>query len=108
MQPVTVGIIGCGVISDVYLKGAPRSAYINVKSVADMRSEAAAAKAAEHGVIAATSPEVLLADPDISIVINLTVPIAHAAVNRAIVAAGKAWMAGPSPAMTVGRYHCAS
>ncbi len=89
MQPVTVGVIGCGVISDVYLKGAPRSAYIKVKSVADMRSEAAAAKAAEHGVIAATSPEVLLADPDISIVINLTVPLAHATVNRAIVAAGK-------------------
>src|ERR1700693_2790419 len=89
MQPITIGIIGCGVISDVYLKGARRSDYINVKSVADMHAEAAAAKAAEHGVIAATSPEVLLADPDISLVINLTVPLAHAAGNRPIVAAGK-------------------
>jgi len=35
MQPITIGIIGCGVISDVYLKGARRSDYINVKSVAD-------------------------------------------------------------------------
>ncbi len=89
MQPINIGIIGCGVISDSYLKGAARSAYITVKSVADMRPEAAAAKAAEYGVSAAASPEALLADPDISIVINLTVPLAHAAVNRAIVAAGK-------------------
>ncbi len=89
MTPITIGIIGCGVISDSYLKGAARSAYITVKSVADMRPEAATAKAAEYGVGAAASPEALLADPDISIVINLTVPLAHAAVNRAIVAAGK-------------------
>ena len=89
MTPITIGIIGCGVISDSYLKGAARSAYITVKSVADLRPEAAAAKAAEYGVAAAPSVEALLADPDISIVINLTVPLAHAAVNRAIVAAGK-------------------
>jgi predicted dehydrogenase len=54
-----------------------------------MRPEAAAAKAAEYGVAAAASVEALLADPEISIVINLTVPLAHGAVNRAIVAAGK-------------------
>ena len=88
MTPITIGIIGTGVISDSYLKGAARSAYITVKSVADARPEAAAAKAAEYGVAAAT-PAALLADPDISIVINLTVPLAHAEVNRAIVAAGK-------------------
>jgi predicted dehydrogenase len=88
MQPITIGIVGCGVISDSYLKGAARSAYITVKSVADMRPEAAAAKAREYNVLA-TTPDALLADPDISIVINLTVPLAHAAVNRAIVAAGK-------------------
>ena len=89
MEPINIGIIGCGVISDSYLKGAARSAYINVKAVADMRPEAAAAKAKEYGVTAAASVEALLADPEISIVINLTVPLAHAAVNQAIVAAGK-------------------
>ena len=89
MQPINIGIIGCGVISDSYLKGAARSNYINIKAVADMRPAAAQAKAAEYGVAAAASPEALLADPDISIVINLTVPLAHAEVNRAIVAAGK-------------------
>lgn len=88
MDPIRIGIIGCGVISDAYLKGAARSEYIAVKSVADMRPEAAAATAAEYGV-AAVTPEALLADPDISIVINLTVPLAHAAVNRSIIAAGK-------------------
>ena len=89
MQPINIGIIGTGVISDSYLRGAARSSYINVKSIADMRPEAAQAKAAAFGVTAAASPAALLADPDISIVINLTVPLAHAEVNRAIVAAGK-------------------
>ncbi len=88
MDPIRIGIIGTGVISDAYLKGAARSSYVSVKSVADMRPEAAQAKAAEYGV-AAVTPEALLADPDISIVINLTVPLAHAAVNGAIIAAGK-------------------
>lgn len=89
MQPINIGIIGTGVISDSYLRGAARSSYINVKSIADMRPEAARAKAEAFGVTAAASPAALLADPDISIVINLTVPLAHAEVNRAIVAAGK-------------------
>lgn len=88
MIPINIGIIGCGVISDSYLKGAARSAYINVKSVADMRPEAATAKAAEYGVRAAT-PDSLLADPDIDIVINLTVPLAHATVNNDIISAKK-------------------
>lgn len=88
MDPIRIGIIGCGVISDAYLTGAARSGFVAVKAVADMRPEAAAAKAAEYGV-AAVTPEALLADPDISIVINLTVPLAHAAVNHSIIAAGK-------------------
>ena len=50
MDVTTIGIIGCGVISDAYLKGAARSALIAVKAVADLSTEAAAAKAATYGV----------------------------------------------------------
>jgi predicted dehydrogenase len=88
MDPVTIGIIGCGTISDAYLKGATRSDLLNVKAVADLRPEAAAAKAAEHGV-AAVPVDRLLADPDIEFVINLTVPVAHAPVSLQIIEAGK-------------------
>ena len=88
MEPMTVGIIGCGTISDAYLKGAARSQLIRVKSCADLKAEAAQAKASAYG-IAAVPVDALLADPDIEIVINLTVPLAHGPVSRQIITAGK-------------------
>jgi predicted dehydrogenase len=50
--------------------------------------EAAQEKAAEYGVPAVTVDR-LLADPDIQIVINLTVPLAHAPVSLQVVEAAK-------------------
>jgi predicted dehydrogenase len=83
-----LGIVGCGNISDAYLNGAARSRLVEVVAVTDLRPEVAAAQAKAHGVRAATLDE-LLADPGIAIVINLTVPLAHAEVSRAILEAGK-------------------
>jgi predicted dehydrogenase len=83
-----IGIIGCGNISDAYFKGAARSALVQVKGCADLNAEAAKAKAALYSATAMSVPA-LLADPDISLVVNLTVPLAHAAVSRQIVDAGK-------------------
>jgi predicted dehydrogenase len=88
MQPTIIGIIGCGNISDAYLRGAARSRLVRVKSVGDIRADAAAAKAREYGV-AAVAVDALLADPDIEIVVNLTVPAAHAPVSLRIIEAGK-------------------
>jgi len=88
MERIDIGIIGCGNISHSYLKGAARSEQVRVKCVADMRMEAAQEKATEYGVQAVTVDR-LLADPDIQIVINLTVPIAHAQVSMQVVEAGK-------------------
>lgn len=88
MSKTHIGIIGCGNISDAYFKGAARSAFVQVKACADLNAGAAQAKAALYGV-AALSVQALLADPDISLVVNLTVPLAHAAVSRQIVEAGK-------------------
>ncbi|CAE6835903.1 Gfo/Idh/MocA family protein [Paraburkholderia nemoris] len=88
MQPVIIGIIGCGSISDAYFNGAARSSFVRVKACADMRLEAAQAKAAQHGVTAVTV-DALLSDPDIEIVVNLTVPQAHVAVSLQVLEAGK-------------------
>lgn len=87
-NPTTIGIIGCGNISDAYFKGAARSALIRVKGCADLNAEAAQAKAALYGATAMSVPT-LLADRDIDLVVNLTVPLAHAAVSQQIVEAGK-------------------
>ena len=83
-----IGIIGCGNISDAYFKGAARSAFVQVKACADLNPDAAKAKAVLHGVAALGLPA-LLADPDISLIVNLTVPLAHASVSRQVIDAGK-------------------
>jgi len=88
MEPVKLGVIGCGNISDAYLTGASRSELVRVAAVADVNMEAARARAETYGVEARTVAD-LLADPEIGIVINLTIPAAHAEVNAAIIEAGK-------------------
>ena len=88
MKPVQLGIIGCGNISDAYFNGAARSSLVKVKACADVRTEAAQAKADQHGV-QALSVQALLADPEIEIVINLTIPDAHAPVATQVLDAGK-------------------
>jgi predicted dehydrogenase len=50
MRKVGVGIIGCGVISAAYLKASRLFPILDVKAVADMRSEAAEKRGAEFGV----------------------------------------------------------
>jgi predicted dehydrogenase len=88
MSKTRIGIIGCGNISDAYFKGAARSPYVQVKGCADLNAEAAQAKASSYGARAMTVQS-LLADKDISLVVNLTVPLAHAAVSQQIIDAGK-------------------
>jgi predicted dehydrogenase len=88
MARIDIGIIGCGNISHSYLKGAARSDLVRVKCVADLHLEAAQEKGAEYGVPAVTVDR-LLSDPDIQIIINLTVPLAHAPVSLQVVEAGK-------------------
>jgi predicted dehydrogenase len=85
---VKVGIIGCGNISNAYFKGCPVFDILEIVGCADIDHSRAVAKAEEHGV-KAYAVEDLLADPEIQIVINLTVPQAHAEVSLSIIAAGK-------------------
>jgi predicted dehydrogenase len=88
MEQVKLGIVGCGNISDAYLKGGARSQLVAVKAVADVVPEAAEKRAREYGV-AAMPFERMLADPEIAIVVNLTVPLTHAEVSQRAIAAGK-------------------
>lgn len=89
-----VGFIGTGNISSAYLKaiigqdnlaGFP---VLDIKGLADMRPEAAEARAGEFG-LQAMSIEAMLASPDIQLVVNLTIPRAHVEVGLKALAAGK-------------------
>jgi predicted dehydrogenase len=86
--PVNVGIVGCGQISAAYFNAAKTFDIINVASCADINMEAAKAKAEKFGVKAVTVDE-LISDPGIEIVLNLTIPKAHAEIMLQALESGK-------------------
>jgi predicted dehydrogenase len=90
VRKVGVGLIGCGNISSIYLKNAA-SAFDNfeILALADLIPERAAARAAEFSIPKACTVEQLLRDPAIEVVLNLTIPVAHFAVTKAALEAGK-------------------
>jgi predicted dehydrogenase len=88
MTTLGIGIIGCGNISTSYLRLAPLFKGLQVRSVADLNMAAATARAAEFDT-RAQSVDDLLANPDVDVVINLTIPDAHYPVTRRILEAGK-------------------
>ncbi|MGC9359498.1 MAG: Gfo/Idh/MocA family protein [Anaerolineae bacterium] len=86
---INVGIIGCGNISAAYLRTIQAFRILNCVACADLLVERAEARAAEFGVPKACTPEALLADPDVQILINLTTPQSHKSVSLAALRAGK-------------------
>ncbi|MGZ0655675.1 Gfo/Idh/MocA family protein [Coraliomargarita sp. W4R72] len=85
---VGLGIIGCGKISQAYFDGAQVFEVLKMVGCADLNMEAAIAKAEENHCQAMTVDE-LLAHPKVDLVINLTIPAAHASVSRQVLNAGK-------------------
>lgn len=86
-----IGIIGCGNISDAYFAGCTKlcSQYLDVVACSDIVIENAKAKAEKWNIARACSTEELLADPEIELVVNLTVPKLHAQINMQAIEAGK-------------------
>ena len=85
---IGIGIIGCGKISQAYFDGAKTFQVLNIVACADLNEAAAQVKAEGNDCEALTIAK-LLAHAEIQLVINLTIPAAHAAVTRDILKAGK-------------------
>lgn len=83
-----VGIMGAGNISAAYLRLAPLFKGLEVRAVADIMPEAAKKRAEEFGV-AAQTPDELLKNSEVDVIVNLTVPAAHYRVSMDIISAGK-------------------
>ncbi len=83
-----LGIIGCGTISQKYVDATRSFPILDVVACADVYPEVAQ-KAAEKWRIEALSVADLLARKDIDIVLNLTIPQAHAEVTLQALEAGK-------------------
>jgi len=83
-----VGIMGAGNISAAYLRLAPLFRNLEVRAIADVVPEAAKKRAEEYNV-AAQTPDELLKNSELDVIVNLTVPAAHFSVSKDILSAGK-------------------
>ena len=96
MSPVGLAVVGCGTISDEYLRNLTSFPDLRVLYCADLDVERAKAQAARYGVPAAGGAAQAVADPEVEIVVNLTIPAAHTEVALAALAAGKhVWIEKP-------------
>ena len=86
--PLRVGVVGCGNISDIYLSNAALFPGVKMVACASRHIEAAREKAARYGLRAMSVADLIAAD-EVDIVLNLTIPAAHAEITQAAIAAGK-------------------
>ncbi len=89
LKPVTVGVVGAGAISDIYLTNmTSRFPILNVKSICAGHMENARRKGDKYGIEACTL-EQMLDDPEIELIVNLTPAHTHYSIIRRALAAGK-------------------
>ncbi|WP_372868416.1 Gfo/Idh/MocA family protein [Planomicrobium okeanokoites] len=89
MRTMKIGIIGCGYISSIYMENIPAYKHLSLTACADLELDRARSQADQYGIPKACSVQELLADPEIDLVINLTLPKVHAEVCLQILEAGK-------------------
>ena len=87
--PVGIGFIGTGMISTAYLENLTRFPDVAVVTLGDLNPASAQAQAQRFGVAKWGSPEDVLNDPDVELVVNLTIPAVHAQVSGQAIDAGK-------------------
>ena len=88
MKELGVGIVGCGVISTIYMQNLKAFHGVRLVACADLIGELAQAKADKFGA-RALAIEALMRDPEVDIVVNLTTPNAHFEVSHAALTANK-------------------
>ena len=87
--PVGVGFIGTGMISNTYLDNLTSFPDIDVVILGDLNVDLARSQAEKYGVPQWGTTEDVLSHPDVEIVVNLTIPVAHAEISSRAIAAGK-------------------
>lgn len=88
-ESVCVGVVGTGIISDIYLENMTgKFQNLRVKSVSARHLEKAREKAARYGLHACSVDEIM-ADPEIEMIVNLTPVGSHEEISRKALANGK-------------------
>ncbi len=88
-KPMKTAVIGCGMISDIYLKNLKeRYKIIDLVGCSDIIPERSRVQSEKYGIRCMTNEEIF-EDPEIEMVVNITYPVAHYEVSRAALEAGK-------------------
>ncbi len=85
---IKVGIVGTGKIAPAYIKGGKAFNILEIVACTDLDMDRAVAFAQENDLKAMTADD-MMADSDIDIILDLTIPQAHAEVALKAIAAGK-------------------
>jgi predicted dehydrogenase len=89
VEKVRFGIIGCGNISAQYFTASAKLPVLECVACADINPDAAKAAGEKYNVAKVLTPTELMHDPSVEIVLNLTIPKAHAQVTLSAIEAGK-------------------
>ena len=88
-KPVKTAIIGCGMISGVYLENCVKKLNVlDVVGCSDIKPERSKAKAEQFGIRQMTNEEIWN-DPEIELVVNITNHTSHYEVSKKSLLAGK-------------------
>lgn len=88
-KPVKTAVIGCGMISDIYLGNLKNKFYITeLVGCADMVDKKAERQAEKYNIKKMTVDEILN-DSEIEMVLNLTYPTSHYEINKKVLEAKK-------------------
>ena len=90
MKKWKIGILGCGNIADIYVINIQTYfSNLEIISCAALHLKHAQRLAKKYGIAKAYTKEEMLLDPEVEVVVNLTVPSAHYMLNKEILLAGK-------------------
>lgn len=89
-ERIRVGVVGAGIISDIYLKNMTGrfADVLDVRCICSARMESARRRAAQYDLQAVTLED-MLRDPSVQMVVNLTPTPAHEDIIRRALEAGK-------------------
>jgi predicted dehydrogenase len=87
--PVGVGFVGAGMISNTYLENLTKFPDIDVVIIGDLDQDRARDQAQKYGVPQWGGTDDVLAHLEVEVVVNLTIPAAHAEIASRAVSAGK-------------------
>ncbi|MEO6186939.1 MAG: Gfo/Idh/MocA family oxidoreductase [Steroidobacteraceae bacterium] len=88
-ETTSVAVIGCGFVADLYMATLPGLTGVRIAGVFDIDAARLQVFTSHYGLTAYSSLDQLLADEQVTLVINLTNPRAHFEVSRQCLAAGK-------------------